>query len=80
MPSQARLIQALYAVSKERQFTSHLYQARLAFLHHLRGKPREGFGAGRVWRLQSLQPHPELVEGRGGLSGSPALYPSTSSG
>ena len=70
MPPQARFDEALYAVSRERQFTSRLIQARL--VSHLQ-TPCGGlaFGAG-------ISPHPERglswrrpgVEGRGELQGA----------
>jgi len=46
MPPQARLTQALYAVSRERQFTPRLCQTRLAFLC-LRVLAREDVGTAR---------------------------------
>ena len=45
MPPQARFDEALYAVSRERQFTSRLIQARLVS-YLLKGTPCEGFGVG----------------------------------
>ena len=69
MPPQARFDEALYAVSRERQFTPRLIQARL--VSYLQ-TPSGGlaFGAG-------ISPHPERSRRTRRASGRTALYPST---